>query len=175
MSGWDNRLVGQVGEFLVCAELGRRGLAATPFSGNMPGFDVVAMNEGMQAAPIQVKTARGGSWQFDAQHWMQIELDEAKETQTVLGPTPLADPSLMFVFVWIPARAEEQSVGFFILSAEELQKLVSKAHESWLDRHGGKRPRQWRSTHVAIDQNLLMEHRGRWDRITERRGKNHGS
>jgi len=38
MSGWDNRLVGQVGEFLVCAELGRRGLAATPFRRPVPGL-----------------------------------------------------------------------------------------------------------------------------------------
>ena len=31
-TGRSNKLVGQVGEFLVCAELGRRGMIATPFS-----------------------------------------------------------------------------------------------------------------------------------------------
>lgn len=37
-SGPSNKLVGQVGEFLVCAEPGRRELIANPFSGNVPGF-----------------------------------------------------------------------------------------------------------------------------------------
>ena len=44
-TGSANKLTGQVGEFLVCAELGRRGMFATPFAGNVPEFDVVAVGE----------------------------------------------------------------------------------------------------------------------------------
>ncbi len=32
--------IGQIGEYLACAELGRRGYVCTPFSGNMPEFDL---------------------------------------------------------------------------------------------------------------------------------------
>lgn len=38
-TGRQNKLTGQLAEHLVCAELGRRGLIATPFSGNVPTFD----------------------------------------------------------------------------------------------------------------------------------------
>lgn len=36
--GLRNKLAGQVGEYLVCAEFGRRGLIATSFTGNVPDF-----------------------------------------------------------------------------------------------------------------------------------------
>jgi len=39
-TGRNNKLTGQISEFLVCAELGKRGLIATPFAGNVPAFDV---------------------------------------------------------------------------------------------------------------------------------------
>jgi hypothetical protein len=35
-SGLSNKLTGQIGEFLACAELGRRGFVATSFTGNVP-------------------------------------------------------------------------------------------------------------------------------------------
>lgn len=36
MRGRNNKLAEQIGEHLVCAELGRRGFIATPFSGMFP-------------------------------------------------------------------------------------------------------------------------------------------
>ena len=56
--GRDNRLAGQIGEYLVCAELGKRGLIATPFSGNVPAFDVLAADDLCRTVPIQVKASR---------------------------------------------------------------------------------------------------------------------
>jgi hypothetical protein len=46
----------------VAAELGRRGLIATPFAGNVPIFDLLAVDEKGRAIPIQVKTINGPSW-----------------------------------------------------------------------------------------------------------------
>jgi hypothetical protein len=60
--GLNNKLAGQIGEYLVCAELGRRGLIATPFSGNVPTFDVLATDEQCRTVPIQVKASRGNCW-----------------------------------------------------------------------------------------------------------------
>ena len=50
----------QLSENLVTAELARRGVIATPFSGNVPDFDILAFNGG-ESTPIQVKSARSGN------------------------------------------------------------------------------------------------------------------
>lgn len=75
--GLKNKLAGQIGEYLVCAELARRDLIATPFAGNVPTFDVLATDELCRTVPIQVKTTRGDSWPSDATRWMQIRFDSA--------------------------------------------------------------------------------------------------
>ena len=41
-TGRSNKLVGQTGEYLVAAELSRRGLIATTFTGNVPHYDIIA-------------------------------------------------------------------------------------------------------------------------------------
>jgi hypothetical protein len=56
-SGRSSKLTGQVGEFLVCAELGRRGILATPFAGNVPEFDVIAVGEGHSAGRSGSRTS----------------------------------------------------------------------------------------------------------------------
>ena len=55
--GLSNKLAGQVGEFLVCAELGRRGLIATSFTGNVPEFDLIVADGSLKTLPVQVKTS----------------------------------------------------------------------------------------------------------------------
>jgi len=40
--GRKNQLTKQIGEYLVAAELGRRGFLATTFTGNVPHYDVLA-------------------------------------------------------------------------------------------------------------------------------------
>jgi hypothetical protein len=44
MSGRSNQLTKQVGEYLVAAEVCRRGFIATTFTGNVPYYDIVASN-----------------------------------------------------------------------------------------------------------------------------------
>ena len=59
--GARNKLTGQIGEHLVSAMLGTLGFYATPYSGNVPGFDITAVNsKTLQAFPIQIKTSNGG-------------------------------------------------------------------------------------------------------------------
>src|SRR3546814_7847659 len=61
-TGKANKLTGQVGEHLVSAVLGTRGFYASPYSGNVPGFDVTAVeSETLKSFPVQVKTSRSGS------------------------------------------------------------------------------------------------------------------
>ena len=50
----------QLSEHLVVAELARREIIATPFSGNVPDFDIHAFKSG-KSIPIQVKSAKTGN------------------------------------------------------------------------------------------------------------------
>ena len=45
-TGLSTKLTGQIGEHLVTAELGRLGIIATPFSGNVPDIDILAYANG---------------------------------------------------------------------------------------------------------------------------------
>ena len=58
-TGRSTKLTGATGEFLVSAELCRRGLIATPFSGNVPHYDIIASDEIGGHLVIQVKAERG--------------------------------------------------------------------------------------------------------------------
>ena len=70
-----NNTIGRAGEHYVAAELNRRGAYASPFSGNVPGIDIVATDaKRTRIAYIQVKTKQrlGTNWQLGnglAQGW----------------------------------------------------------------------------------------------------------
>ncbi|HOU14094.1 MAG TPA: hypothetical protein PKZ84_13360 [Anaerolineae bacterium] len=63
-TGRSNQLTKQLGEYLVACELARRGFVVATFSGNIPDFDLIATDFKGTSYPIQVKTMRGGAWQF---------------------------------------------------------------------------------------------------------------
>ena len=52
-TGLSNKLTGQIGEYMVCAELGRLGLIATSFTGNVSEFDLLVCDSGLKSLPIQ--------------------------------------------------------------------------------------------------------------------------
>ena len=47
-TGRSMQLTKMAGEYLVCAELCRRGLLATTFTGNVPEFDILATDKRLQ-------------------------------------------------------------------------------------------------------------------------------
>jgi len=63
------QLAGQIGESLVVAELGRRGIVATTFAGNVPDIDILAYRDGATVA-VQVKSVRAGNVSFNARRFM---------------------------------------------------------------------------------------------------------
>jgi Holliday junction resolvase-like predicted endonuclease len=63
-TGRNNKLAGATGEYLVAAELSRRGMIATTFTGNVPHYDIIASDETGRHVSVQVKASRGTSWQF---------------------------------------------------------------------------------------------------------------
>ena len=137
--GRANKLTGQIGEHLVCAQLGKLNLIATPFSGNVPTFDVLATDEMCMTVPIQVKSSRSGNWPTDARIWMNITFDAATGTQKTLGPTVIENPDLIYVCVAIAAPGELDR--FFILTKRDLQAVCIQNYSRWMDGISWKRPR----------------------------------
>lgn len=96
-TGRSTQVTRQIGEHLVASELGRMDIIATPFSGNVPQFDLLASTQTGNAFPVQVKAINGPSWQFNAASFLQIEIKD--DYQTVLGPRQGIDQSIVCVLV----------------------------------------------------------------------------
>jgi hypothetical protein len=138
--GRNNKLAGQIGEFLVCAELGRRGLIATPFSGNVPAFDILATDDRCKTVPIQVKASRNDNWPSDARKWLKLTLNPETKAQINEGAQEIENPNLIYVHVAI-APPNEGNDQYFILTQQQLQKVAIKRYSAWMDTIGWKRPR----------------------------------
>ena len=147
--GASNQQVGRAGEHFVVGELNKRGAFAVPFAGNMPKIDILACNsDESRVVYIQVKTKRSGrSWH-----------------SSILGSqpmSPLADESNYWVFVDL-GRNDEQP-RFWIVPDWWIKDDIYKAHQAYLNKHGGHRAENPDSTHHAIEEKRLVEWLGRWE------------
>lgn len=157
-TGRSNKLVGQTGEYLVAAELSRRGLIATTFTGNVPHYDIIASDETGRHASVQVKTSRGPTWQF-ANIALYCDISFDGERQVVGKRRPCPVHRLIMAFVRI---RDDGNDTFYILPWDSLRDLVVDHHKEYLVRHGGVRPRKWDSLHCAINESALEPYRDRW-------------
>jgi hypothetical protein len=157
--GRKNQLTKQIGEYLVAAELCRRGLIATTFTGNVPDFDIIATNESFKTIPIQVKTIWDkGAWQFDGSKFLDITF-EADGIQKIIGKKNLSNPDLIFIFVRLISQGDDE---FYIFRLRDLQEIIFEHHSQYLAKHNGKRPRNESSTHVGVNPILLERFRDNW-------------
>jgi hypothetical protein len=157
---FSTQLAGQIGEALVVAELGRRNIVATGFSGNVPDIDLLAYRGG-HAVPLQVKSWRSGPVHLNAGRFLRIHMDG--DRQCIQGRDTDLDPELIYVFVLIgEARGDDE---FFILPQGILQEIVLRCHSDYLAKHNGVRPKNPRSTHMGLKLCDLEAHRDRWDII----------
>jgi hypothetical protein len=163
-SGRKNLLTKQIGEYLVAASLGRKGLITTTFTGNVPDFDILATNETFITIPIQVKTIWGpkGAWQLEAKNFINIDIDK-NGFQKVIGKKGLSNPDLICIFVRLISQGDDE---FYIFRLSDLQESIFEHYSQSLQKHGGKRPRNVNSTHVSINPENLKRFEGKWDLIT---------
>lgn len=162
-TGRSNKLVGQTGEYLVAAELSRRGLVATTFTGNVPEYDIVASDETGRHVSVQVKAGRGDSWQFgDITRYCDLSFKGHR--QVVGKPKPCPVRRLVVVFVRL--GGEDRDDRFYILPWVRVRDLLVRHHTTYLKKHGSVRPVRWDSLHSAIQEETLRPYRDRWQTVT---------
>jgi len=165
--GRNNKLAGQIGEFLVCAELGKRGYIATSFTGNVPEFDLIVANDNLKTVPIQVKSSRGNSWPTRADLWIDIEIDDDNKQQIDHGNAEIKNQDLIYICVAIGDPDKNERDRFFILRKKDLQTVCSKNYRNYMDSKNWKRPRNYKSldNRYCIDE--LKSFENNWALIEE--------
>lgn len=162
-TGRSNKLVGQAGEYLVAAELSRRGLIATTFTGNVPDYDIIASDGQGRHVSVQVKAGRGGSWQFgDITRYCDITF---KGRRQVVGK-PKRCPVRRLVVVFVRLGGDSRDDRFYVLPWTRLRDLLVRHHATFLQRHCGVRPVRWDSLHSAISEDMLQPYRDCWRTVT---------
>ena len=149
------QLAGQIGESLVVAELGRRGVVATSFAGNVPDIDILAYRAG-KTLSLQVKAIRSGSVSFDAKRYMKLEFQG--DRQVIAQQESDTNDEMVIVFVAI--GAVQGSDRFYLIRHSELRDIIFRNHGAWLSKHGGIRPRNPKSTHTAVSLEDLEAFQG---------------
>ena len=180
--------IGRAGEHYVAAELNKRGAYASPFSGNVPGIDIVA-TDGGQAHPafLQVKTKRctADGWKVSLRHAWDIPkgstdclcLDtccaarctkaSGKEpthphhrdvTNLLTLPKVKCKPYHYWVFVSL------EELQYWIVPDDTVRgEMIREPHIKYLQERGGHRPG---SKHGSVDARIkapsLCSWRGRW-------------
>lgn len=165
--GLQNKLAGQTGEFLVCAELGRRGLIATSFTGNVPEFDLIVADNALNTIPIQVKTTRGNNFPTKANLWIDIDIDETNKRQIDQGDRVIDHPDLIYVCVAMVEPDSESKDRFFILRKQDLQVICAGNYREWISKHNWQRPRNFRSLDNRYSLDNLIPFEDRWDLIDD--------
>ncbi|MBN1970518.1 MAG: hypothetical protein JW870_14220 [Candidatus Delongbacteria bacterium] len=160
-TGRQNKLVGQTGEYLVAAELSRRGLIATTFTGNVPHYDIIASSEEGKHVSVQVKTISGINWQFSrVDQFVEIEFKDHMQVVGKCLQSPIEN--LVFVFVKLEEYGTDK---FYICTWSELTDILSKAHSEYLAKHNGVRPKKWDSLHISINENHISHFENRWELV----------
>jgi len=141
----------------VTAELGRRGIIATPFSGNLPDIDILAHANGV-TGHIQVKAINKGSWQFDIRKFLDVDL--SKKGQVIRGINSLLDRKIICVFVSLGDELGDDK--FYIFRLGWLQDYFDKHYEA------RKPQKNINSFHCAIWERDMRQHLGKWKIILDK-------
>jgi hypothetical protein len=162
-TGRGNYLTKQAGEYIVAAELSRRGFITTTFTGNVPSYDIVAVDDGGGHALVQVKAVAADSWQFTVKQFADVVFDGPKQIIRAQLPDPY--PNLICVMVQIAPADSGRRDRFYVLPWRELARIVIDRYAKYLAKHGGVRPRRPESLHSDLKPTGLAQWEDRWDVI----------
>lgn len=164
---------GRAGEHYVAAELNRRGVYASPFSGNVPEIDIVATgDDGKRIVHVQVKTKRSpGNWHMGLRHgWAKVILSSCprdgicgKECRPKLSVPIYGKDNRYWVFV---ALQKDGGQNYYIVPDAKVRSLVRDSHKAYLAKHGGQRAgRNHDSLHHSISDKDLKPWRDKWNEL----------
>jgi len=164
---YSKQLTRQIGENLLVAKLGELGIVASTLTGNVPDIDILAYHQDGKSFPIQVKTVRKGSVSVgNAEHFIKISFDETtnppKIIQKVRGKQKI-NKDLIYVVIF--CKKELEVANFYICNQGDIQDIVWMRYKEHLDKHGGVRPRNSKSTHCTYGEKDLLKFEDNWDLI----------
>jgi len=165
--GKRTKLTGQVGEHLVSAMLGMKGYYATPYAGNVPGFDLSVVNAStLESFPVQVKTSTGGAiLQSTITKWAEINIDKKTGKQKYLRPKVLDHPDMIWIFVQL--SEDLNNCLYIICQAKDIQKAVINGYRKWMCKHNWIRPRNPFSKHCALLEKDLSNYIDNWELLEQ--------
>jgi hypothetical protein len=167
VTGRQKQLIKQVGEYLVAAELCRRELIATSFSGNVPIFDILAITSDEKMKTIQVKaTITNGGWNLDAIDYLDFQ-PPTDDSQYIKGILKLPNNNTIFCFVKLGSFGKEKTSSapdeFYLLPIDELQKIIEKRYSAFLTKVKHIRPKKHDSHHAKIKKHDISSFKDNWD------------
>lgn len=167
-SGAHNKLIGQIGENLVAAKLGTLGYYASPYAGNVPGFDLTAVDsKTLSSFPVQVKCSTGKTLvhsQID--RWVETNIDSTGKY--AFGElTKLEHPNMLWIMVNLP-KGQIESARYFICRAADIQKLVVERFLAFIERHQYRRPNGGNSKQAILSIRELHRFEDNWQLIAKK-------
>ena len=144
----------QLSEHLVVSELARKGIIATPFSGNVPDFDILAFKNG-KSTPIQVKSTKEGNITVAnvTKDYLIIKQEEGNFQRVISKKEmPQWKKDLIFVIVFLARTLEKTG---FIYGKIPAYILIFSNYQSLLQTHNGISPRNPNSRHCAYREEDL--------------------
>lgn len=161
-TGVNTKLTAQIGEHLVSAVLGAFGYYASPYSGNVPRFDVTAVHsKTLRSFPVQVKSSTSGSLVHSTiDKWCEHSII-ANNQQTIGELKDLDYPSLIWVMVRVES-ADIRNARFFICTEADIQRKIVKRYTDFMERHNYKRPGGGTSKQAILNIDELIEFEDNW-------------
>jgi len=95
----------------------------------------LATNKDLQTIPIQVKANAKGDWMLRADSFLNINYNEETKIQTTVRKKDFKNSKLIYTFVKLVDYGKDE---FYILRLQDLQRIISKNHNEYLQKHGGR-------------------------------------
>lgn len=143
-----NQEVSFEGRRRVEAELLQRGAGSVTFIGKRKSLLQATNSDHSRTGEIRVKTKRRGNW--------HTTINEAK---------PADKPEEAFQEVkdfWMFVDLRAKPI-YWIVPDWWIRNDIYQAHQKYLSKHGGSRPKNDNSNHHSIDETRLEKWKGKWD------------
>src|SRR5205814_5506484 len=111
---------------------------ATTFTGNVPYYDIIAVDDSGGHAVVQVKAIAATSWQFNMKDFADINMEGRKQIIRCVRKEPY--PNLICVLVQVTRMDSGTHDRFFVLPWRDLCEVIVVNHSKFLTKHNGIRP-----------------------------------